>query len=64
MPLFCNLSTSQICRGAYMWDLTFYVVNMPPLLVPHLDVDIGMYYKPIEAGLTPVCLRFFRPPET
>ena len=27
--------------GAYMWDLTFYLANTPPLLGPRLDVDIG-----------------------
>ena len=27
-----------------MQDLTFYLVNMPPLPVPHLDVDIGTLY--------------------
>ena len=63
-PQFCNLSTSQMCRGAYMGDLTFYVVNTPPLPVPRLDVYIRMHYRPIEAGSTPVCLCFFRPPET
>jgi len=25
-----------------MWDLTFYLVNMPSLLGPRLDVDIGI----------------------
>ena len=33
--------------------------------MPHLDIDIGtLYYRPVEAGLTPVCLRFSHPPET
>ena len=49
-----------------MRNLTFYLVNTPPLLVPRLDVDIGTlyYYKPIEAGSAPVCLCFSHPPET
>jgi len=35
-----------------------------PLLVPCLDIDVGtLYYRPIEAGSTPVCLCFSRPPE-
>ena len=48
-----------------MQDLTFYLVNTPPPLVPCLDVDRGtLYYRSIEAHSTPVCLRFSRPPET
>jgi len=34
-----------------MRDLTFYLANTPPLLLPRLDVDIGtLYYRQIEAG--------------
>ena len=48
-----------------MWDLTFYLVNTPPLPVPCLDVDIGtLYYRPIETGSTQVCRRFSDPAET
>jgi len=32
-----------------MPDLTFYLANMPPLLGPHLDVDIGtLYHRPLQ----------------
>jgi len=32
-----------------MRDLTFYLVNTPPLLGPCLDVDIGtLYYRPLQ----------------
>ena len=48
-----------------MQDLTFYLANTPPLPVPPLDVDTGtLYYRQIEAGSTPVCFGFSRPPET
>ena len=34
-----------------MRDLTFYLANMPPLLLPRLDVDIGtLFYRPIEGA--------------
>jgi len=46
-----------------MWDLTFYLTNMPPLPGPHLDVDI-ILQTVTEAGSTPICLRFSCPPET
>jgi len=41
-PPFFNLSASRKRGGggAYMQDLTFYLANMPPLPVPHLDVHI------------------------
>jgi len=39
--------------GAYMRDLTFYLANTPPLPVPCLDVDITLYYRPIEAADLP-----------
>ena len=48
-PPFCNLSASRKHRGAYMWDLTFYLTNTPPLPGPCLDVDIGtLYYRPLQ----------------
>ena len=29
--------------------MTFYLANMPPLLGPRLDVDIGtLYYRPLQ----------------
>ena len=36
-----------------MQDLTFYLANTPPLPVPRLDVDITLYYRPIEAADLP-----------
>ena len=40
-----------------MRDLTFYLVNMPPLPVPCLDVDVGtLYYRQIEAADLPSVL--------
>ena len=39
--------------GAYMRDLTFYPANTPPLPLPRLDVDITLYYRPIEAADLP-----------
>jgi len=39
-----------------MWDLTFYLVNTPPLPVPCLDVNIGTYYRPIESADLPSLL--------
>jgi len=36
-----------------MRDLTFYLTNTPPLPVPHLNVDITLYYRPIEAADLP-----------
>ena len=56
-PQFYNLSASPKHRGAYVQDLTREYA-------PHLDVGIGTYCRPIEAGSTPVCLCFSRPPET
>jgi len=51
-------------RGAYMWDLTLYLANMPPLPGPRLDVDIGIIQTVTEAGSTQICLCFSCPPET
>ena len=39
-----------------MRDLTFYLANTPPLPVPRLDVDITLYYRPIEAADLPSLL--------
>ena len=36
-----RLAIFKFVGGAYMWDLTFYLANTPPLPVPRLDVDIG-----------------------
>jgi len=64
-PRFATLVLVKSIGGAYMQDQTFYLTNIPPLPVPHLDVDIGtLYYRPIEAGSTPIFLCFSRPPET
>ena len=38
-----------------MRDLSFYLTNMPPLPVPHLDVDI-LYYRQIDAADLPSLL--------
>ena len=40
-PHFATLTLVESVGGAYMWDLTFYLANMPHLPVPRLDVDIG-----------------------
>ena len=41
----------------YMRDLTFYLLNTPPLPVPRLDVDIGtLYYRLVEAADLPSLL--------
>ena len=64
---FCKLNDSQKHRGGaytYMRDLTFYLVKMPPLPVPRLDVDIGRLLQTDRNSSTPVCLHFSRPPET
>jgi len=56
-PHFATLALVESVGGAYMWDLTFYLVNTPPLPVPRLDVDIGtLYYRPREAGDLPSLL--------
>ena len=47
-----------------MRDLTFYLMKMPPLPVPRLDVDIGRLLQTDRNSSTPVCLHFSRPPET
>ena len=39
-----------------MRDLTFYLANTPPLPMPRLDVDITLYYRPIEAADLPSLL--------
>ena len=49
-PPFCNLNASRKRRGGYMRDLTIYPANTPPLPLPRLDVDITLYYRPIEAA--------------
>ena len=38
-----------------MRDLTFNLANMPPLQVPHLDIDI-LYYRQIDAADLPSLL--------
>jgi len=48
-PPFAILTLVENVEGAYMRDLTFYLANTPPLPVPRLDVDITLYYRPIEA---------------
>ena len=42
-PRFATLALVESVSKAYtyMQDLTFYLVNMPPLPGPRLDVDIG-----------------------
>jgi len=64
-PRFVTLVLVESIVEAYMQVLTFYLANTPPLVV---DVYIGTLYcillTDIEAGSTPVCLRFSRPPET
>ena len=58
---FWNLSASWKCwgEGSYLQGLTFYLANTLFLPVPCLDVIVGtLYYRPIEAGLTLVCLCF------
>ena len=39
-----------------MRDLTFYLANTPHIRVPRLDVDIVLYYRPIEAANLPSLL--------
>ena len=56
-PRFATLALVESVRGAYMQDLTFYLANTLPLLVPCLDVDIGtLYYRLIEAADLPSLL--------
>ena len=56
-PRFATLALVESVRGAYMRDLTFYLANTLPLLVPCLDVDIGtLYYRPIKAADLPSLL--------
>ena len=55
-PRFATLTLVESVGGAYMWDLTFYLANTPPLPVPHLNVDIILYYRQIEAANLPSLL--------
>jgi len=56
-PRFATLAlVESVGGGAYMRDLTFYLANTPPLPVPRLDVDITLYYRPIEAADLPSLL--------
>jgi len=55
-PPFATLALVENVGGAYMRDLTFYLANTPPLPVPRLDVDITLYYRPIEAADLPSLL--------
>ena len=55
-PPFATLALVENVGGAYMRDLTFYLANTPPLPVPRLDVDITLYYGPIEAADLPSLL--------
>ena len=55
-PRFAALTLVESVGGAYMRDLTFYLANTPPLPVPCLDVDITLYYRPIEAADLPSLL--------
>ena len=57
-PCFATLAlVESVGGGAYMQDLTFYLVNTPPLPVPRLDIDIGtLHYRPIEAADLPSLL--------
>ena len=41
--------------GLYVGSDT-YLTNTPPLPVPRLDVDIGIYYRPVEATDLPSLL--------
>ena len=55
-PPFATLALVENVGGAYMRDLTFYLANTPPLPVPRLDVDVTLYYRPIEAADLPSLL--------
>ena len=56
-PHFATIALVESVGGAYMRDLTFYLMNTPPLPVPLLDVDIGtLYYRPLEAADLPSLL--------
>ena len=59
-PRFATLTLVERVGGTYMWGLTFYLANTPPLLVPRLDVDITLYYRPIEAANLPSLLVHFQ----
>ena len=64
-PPFATLAIVENVGGAYMRDLTFYLANTPPLPVPCLDVDITLYYRPIEAADLPSLLILSSPePQT
>ena len=48
-PCFATLVLVESAEEAYMWDLTFYLANTPPLQGPRLDVDTGiLYYRPLQ----------------
>ena len=56
-PLFCNLSASRKRRGRLICGIWHFILWIPPLLVPRLDVDIGtLYYRPTEAADLPSLL--------
>jgi len=56
-PRFTTLVLVESVGGTYMQYLTFYLVNTPPLPVPHLGVDMEtLYYSPIEVADLPSLL--------
>jgi len=55
-PPFCNLSASRKRRGGLYAGSDISLANTLPLLVPSLDVDIGLYYRLIEAADLPLLL--------
>jgi len=61
-PPFATLALVENVGGAYMRDLTFYLANTPPLLVPRLDVHILQTYT--EAGSACSYTGLSHPPET
>ena len=61
-PTFATLVLVENVGGAYMRDLTFYLANTPPPLVPRLDVHI--LQTDTEAGSTRSYTGLSRPPET
>ena len=61
-PPFATLAPVENVGGAYMRDLTFYLVNTPPLPFPRLDVDI--LQTDTEAGSTRSYTGLSHPPET
>jgi len=48
IPHFATLVLVESVWGAYMWDLTFYLMNMntPPL--PGSCIDVNIYYIPLQ----------------